>query len=320
MTSLFVGVIAAAGSLLAAVVGLWRIVRWNERVRLTDGRQQRAEAIGLHYAGRTTGEGHRYSGVRGERRVAAWSKGGVWILSTRLARPVAGPLHLSGPQELGLHGARIQPAAPPEWSFEDAVVTDARLSKRFTITEDTVEIRLRGLTNDLDVATPVRLLIELVESIEDAFDEGWLELGRSWSLVPGLRQGTGRPPLSGMVEGRRVEARYRIDGSLEVRAGWSNPRLAELVVARREDLPEALDLDNPVVGMLLGVWHPDPACARRLFADDELSEAMLAVVHAHPGSVVQRGAVLLRAHQVPDAELAAVVGATIRLAGLLSRA
>lgn len=315
---LVAAVVGGVATLMLLFGGTWALVSWNEaRLRLTDGRASAAQRAGLHYAGQVSGGGHRYSGVLGDRRVAAEWKGGTWTISTRLARPVRGALRFRGPALLGLQSARILPAAYPEWTFEDVVPAEVGVSKRVRIDADTLEVRIRG-GGEIDQVAP--LVLEIAQAIEDSHDRSWLNVGRQWGLVAGARVGARRPPLTGLVDDRRVEARFRLDGSLEVRAAFHNPRLHDLTVTRRDEGEVALELDNPVIGMLLAVWHPQLEVARAAFANEELCELVLAVVHAHPGSRIQSGVVQLRAQAVPDDELGARLNETIRLAGLLTRA
>lgn len=308
-------VLMAGGVLIGA---LWGLVQWNERRRLVEPRADQAARLGLHYAGRLAGGGHRYSGVRNDRRVAALVKDGVWTVSLRLARPVVGTLGLAGPASLGLTGAQLVRTAGGEWRLEGGAGA-SRISRRVVLKDETIEVKLRQI-DDRDVGLAVGLTEDLVVAIEDAFDQAWVDIGARLGLVPGARVGVERPPLSGWIDERRVEARYRLDGSLEVRAAWKNPRLEGLQIQAREALSEPESFQSPVLDLFLAFEGADPQAVRVAFQDPELTELTLAIVHGHPGSVIHRSAVVLRAQGASDADVPTQIGQVARLSGLLSRA
>ena len=279
-------VVFVAGMFLSQRV----LLRNREARRIEDRWRRFAEERGLHHGGRT-GDTRVLRGVIDGRRLRIEAiehpRGLDWIVLLAAHRPL--------PHRRDL---------PP----------------RTRLVEGGVEFTLRRLREE-DFDARIDELLERVRAMEDAFDTPWREAGARFGLRPEPRVGARLPTLSGTVDADPVRMLQREDelGTfIEVRARWTNPRLGALEVARKGLLAEEIDLDNPVLGMLLSAWSDQPEAVRARFADDTVTEALLEVVHGHEGSRVLPSWVVLQSREGPE-HAEALLRAALRLRALLAR-
>ena len=179
--------------------------------------------------------------------------------------------------------------------------------------DDTLTIGLQGAHEELVLSwldDYGRLLTELERVVEAPFREASERSG----LRLGFGDGAG-PRLKGWS--REVAVEVWIDEQLDTRieAAFHHPGLPEdLVVMHKDRLAGNVDLDDPVLGMLVSARCSEPEVLSEVLGREGVSEALLEVVHAHPGSRVIGGRVELVARRVLADDLADAVEAVVTLA------
>ncbi len=338
-------------SLASLGVALWvGQVLWARRGRrrlLEDRWTVLGEELGLRYRGpkaTTTGAAaRRYGGPLGGREVAL----------TILPRPMAqdwtlrlGLLRANLPEELLLQGPYLRHVG-----VELLRLRPGRLDERDLGLDRVpghagpylgpvlrlhggrqVELELSSVLVGQELAT-LRAAQELMSQLEAAIDRGWVEAGERLGLSAGLALDGHPPELSGQLDGCELRARVhrsepawlpggtqRLEPQTwtEIVVRWSHPRLPDLEVALPGNLPAEQALDVPVLDMLVVVQCRDRAAAQELLGRAEVAEALLAVVHGHPGSRVLPGQVRLRTRGEPGPRTEALLVEASRLARLLS--
>lgn len=155
----------------------------------------------------------------------------------------------------------------------------------------------------------IRFQAQLIADLEREEERHWKELAARHELVRSLDQ------LSGSVRGRAIQVHYDVE--LEVTTVRSAVVGPPVHLAHKDHIQATRPLANPVLGMLIGAWAPEGVDLDALLQDEDRTEALLAVVHAWPGSAVKDGSVELSAplrlrDQLPDA-----IDAVVRLANAL---
>ncbi|MCP4804781.1 MAG: hypothetical protein GY913_30145 [Proteobacteria bacterium] len=131
-------------------------------------------------------------------------------------------------------------------------------------------------------------------------------------LAPSLGLQVDDAWLVGTKSGLDVEVVYE-NGQTSVIARCSPAHaLQAMHIERAGSIREPLDLDNPVADGLIAVGG-EPELIHRL-QDEAFLGAVLAVVHAHPASVVDSEGVTLRAYGLRVADLHELVDAAVALA------
>lgn len=154
------------------------------------------------------------------------------------------------------------------------------------------------------------VLRALERAVEQPFRQTVERTGLSLVL-----EATGWPRLEGTVEGVNVSA--YVDDALDTRieATFDNGDLPDdLVVMHKDRLVANMDLDDPVLSMLVAARCSRPEALNAQLTRPGVAEAMCAVVHAFPGSRVMGDRVELRAPRILADELAPTVEAVIALA------
>ncbi len=285
-------VLGVASVTLATVCGsVWisavLLGRNRETRRIEDGWRRIAEGLHLHHSGRT-GRERSFRGLLGGRKLTLTAlehdSGIDWVV--RLATWRALPHRKDQPGQL-LDG-------------------DMEFRLRKVGLQDIVE-RLEGL-------------LVVLEELEAGVDRPWLEAGAAIGLRADPPIGGMLPTLSGEVDGRAVRMLQREDDLgrfIEIRARWSNPALGALEVARKGVIDDEMDLDNPVLGMLLGTRSDRIEAVVTAFADERLTETLLEVIHGNEGSRVLPGWVVTQTRRGPECA-SELLAATLRLARMLS--
>ena len=123
------------------------------------------------------------------------------------------------------------------------------------------------------------------------------------------------PQLKGWVDGINVGVVIDDDLDTRITAAFHNEELAEdLLILHQDRLVGDVDLDDPVLSMLVAARCSTPDTLRALSRAEGVSEALLAVVHAYPGSRVVGDRVELVADRVLADQLADDVDSVIALA------
>ena len=179
---------------------------------------------------------------------------------------------------------------------------------------DSMELGFRDVYT-LGVDSLLDLVAALAEALEQEEDRPWQELQERYGLE---RQGE---RLHGPALGHALNVQY-VGGQTRVQVGWAPGSLpADLVVRHKEHLEgQPVALANPVLGMLVAARTSDPVALDRALQDEELAGAVLAVVHAFPGSTVRSGRVELKAPGRLKRGLADAVEAALQAAEMLERA
>ncbi len=162
--------------------------------------------------------------------------------------------------------------------------------------------------------------IALARTLVSEWDRPWRVVAQRWGLesVSGLDHKL--RGLDGTVSGLAVRVRERLEpaGPVgEIRVSVLGPpglRVAHREHARREGwLDGSQPVGNPVLDMTVAVQGHDPEQVRSLLADEDLTTALLEVVHAFPGSVLDEHGVRLVRPGLLDGDLEACVEAALRL-------
>jgi len=254
-----------AGGGVFAWHSAWKISRRNRLIE--DDWAAFAEGLGLHHSGRS-GSARIFRGLAGKRRMKLEAlehdSGTDWVV--RLATWRRLPHRNDYP-----HRGRV--------------------------TDDEIEFTLRKVDRR-DMPKRIEELLGVLASLEESEDQAWRAAGERYGLAAEARHGKLLPALSG--EGVRVVQREDDLGRfLEVRARWNNPSLGALEIARKGILDVEVEADNPVLAMLVSVMSDKPDEVRRLLAREDVTEAVLEVVHGFPGSRVLPGWVVLQARMEP---------------------
>ncbi len=151
--------------------------------------------------------------------------------------------------------------------------------------------RLVGTVQDLDAC--LEGMVTLAGVMLEAWDEPWVQARERFGLVPGTPAQAGLRGLKGEVNGFGLGVweigndrnRYH-----EVIVDLALPFEIEVVhreVAQKEGwLPTAQPMGNPVLDMLVAVRCEQPSVVRELLADEDLTAALLEVVHGRKGSIL----------------------------------
>jgi len=189
------------------------------------------------------------------------------------------------------------------------------------------------LRADGDELAPERLLAmaeltaRVSEDLVAAWAAPWAELAARYGAGPpgvdpqGYRMvDLAHGPLRVAV--REGERRGRVETSVHVALALPvGLRVLHRDLARAEGwLTVAQPTGNPVLDMLVAMRCGEPGQAAALLADDEVTGALLEVVHAFPGSELNQHGVSLCAREAGAIDPAPYVEAAITLAQLLQRA
>ncbi|HJN73076.1 MAG TPA: hypothetical protein QGF58_03985 [Myxococcota bacterium] len=181
------------------------------------------------------------------------------------------------------------------------------------IDEGMLTIGLRGADELLVLAWLPEwetLLSELERVVEGPFRETAERTGLRLVLSEGPW-----PQLKGWVDGINVGVVIDDDLDTRITAAFHNEELAEdLLILHQDRLVGDVDLDDPVLSMLVAARCSTPDTLRALSRAEGVSEALLAVVHAYPGSRVVGDRVELVADRVLADQLADDVDSVIALA------
>lgn len=195
------------------------------------------------------------------------------------------------------------------------------LPNRGRLLSGDVEFTLRKVPRR-ELGARLAELAVVVRELEAEVAAPWIELGKRHGLEPEWIDGPLLPRLVGHHEGRvlrLVEAEDDSGRYLEIRARWENAALGALEVARKDELVDASDFENPVLDMLLCARSDQMTAVRAAFQDTALTEAVLEVVHGHHGSRVYPGWVVLQTRRGAS-EAPVVLAKVLSLSRLLSAA
>jgi hypothetical protein len=188
-----------------------------------------------------------------------------------------------------------------------------------------LELRLPRLLRDDFSLRPVREgFLGLAAALLACWDAPWMAAAGAYGLEPVAPGVVGCLAYDGEVDGfrLRIEERYGPQGlGWEVLAnpGTSFPlELRHLEDAREQGWADArIELGSPVLDMLVAARAPSAERARALLRGEELTAALLAVVHANPGSSLSQDGVSLVAQGHPAGRLDAAVDDVLALARAL---
>jgi len=208
-------------------------------------------------------------------------------------------------------GLRTMKTGDPAIDVACAISADDGFNARLVLQDPLVRRRLRGLSGRLrlrggifevrfsrisavGLGERVWKAIDMAQALLDSVERPMSELAKLHGLTKRVLPG-----------GLALEGRLR-DLEVIIESGSPEGRdLRTLIqVARPEGVPPdlgvvlkeeglGLELGDPILDPLLSVTCSDEDAARTLLMDDELRGCLLAVVHGHPGSRVEEGAVLL---------------------------
>ncbi len=199
----------------------------------------------------------------------------------------------------------------------------SRVEKNDVIVEE------RGVIHPPRLGEMLDLSIQLAEALSEAFRAPWRALAQQHGLS--LEEHGAATLLEGRVEGLPVSIRIdrkpdAVESRFRVSLSQPLPGELELAMSASSLSPTSgtVSLGDAVLDSMLTATAVDPDAGRRLVAaanpDDDLHGRLLAVLHAHPRSVVRPGEVVLRFDDIDPARAEEHLKLAVDLAGALERA
>ncbi len=204
-------------------------------------------------------------------------------------------LCVRGPDQAGIRALLTDAVRKRMRSFGASVAGGARWALGFSLEPEPDEgvtvlrVRIPGRVRTVvDLDSCLEGMEALADGMIEAWDRPWFEAGARFGLQPTTPLQAGRRAVQGEVDGFSVHVWERAeDGPVIVEVAVDLALPVPLDVVHKELAQgETQATGNPVLDMLVAVRSDQPDRVRALLADEDLTEALLQVVHARKGSTL----------------------------------